>query len=218
MDDKIKPSYYAIIPANVRYDPNLKANSKLLYGEITALANDLGYCFSTNKYFSELYNVSKETVSRWVKELIDNGHITSEIIYKEDSKEILKRHLRLFKKPIDKNVYTPIDKKVKDNNTSININIVDSIYKLYPTKCPVRKTASTGKSKSNKDKIKQLLQKGEYTPEELSAIIKRYIKECVSDNVYVKNFKTFLNNIPDFEPEKQVKKEINKQETEERYF
>lgn len=29
-------SYYAIIPANVRYDKRLKPNTKLLYGEITA--------------------------------------------------------------------------------------------------------------------------------------------------------------------------------------
>ena len=32
-------NYYAIIPANVRYDINLKPNEKLLYGEITALSN-----------------------------------------------------------------------------------------------------------------------------------------------------------------------------------
>lgn len=46
-------SYYAIIPANIRYDTRLKANSKLLYGEITALCNEKGFCWASNDYFSQ---------------------------------------------------------------------------------------------------------------------------------------------------------------------
>ena len=42
---KDKPNYYAIIPAIVRYDNDLKPNEKLLYGEITALTNKTGACY-----------------------------------------------------------------------------------------------------------------------------------------------------------------------------
>ena len=39
LNDENKPNYYAIIPANIRYDNSLKAIEKLMYGEITVLTN-----------------------------------------------------------------------------------------------------------------------------------------------------------------------------------
>ena len=50
-----KPNYWSILPANVRYDNELKPNEKILYSEITSLMNKDGYCYASNKYFSELY-------------------------------------------------------------------------------------------------------------------------------------------------------------------
>ena len=116
-------SYYAIIPANVRYDADLPANAKLLYGEITALCNDRGYCWATNDYFAKLYNVSKTSVSKWISALIKKGYIYSEIIYKEGTKEIDNRYLKIVKDPIEEKLNTPIEEKLKDNNTFINNTI-----------------------------------------------------------------------------------------------
>ena len=110
---KEKPNYYAIIPANVRYS-SLKPNAKLLYGEITALSNKLGYCFASNNYFAELYGVSKNTVSRWIGDLKRLGFITLSI-ERNSNKEITKRIIG-----IDKKVDTPIDEKGKENTTRIN--------------------------------------------------------------------------------------------------
>lgn len=125
-----KKSYYAVIPANVRYDTSLCPNAKLLYGEITALCNEQGYCWATNNYFAELYNVSKKTVSLWLKSLIDGGHIKSEIEYREGSKEIVNRYIQICKYPINKNVNTPINKNVKDNITVMNNTVNNKkIYK-----------------------------------------------------------------------------------------
>ena len=72
-------SYYAIIPADVRYDLDLTPNAKLLYGEITALTNERGYCWASNKYFSELYRVHVDTISDWIKQLSEAGYISNEI-------------------------------------------------------------------------------------------------------------------------------------------
>ena len=72
------------------------------------------------------------------------------------------------------------------------------IYSLYPPKCVV-KGSSTGKSKVNKDKIEKILTKGEYTFGELVKSISNYVSDCKKNDVFMKNFSTFLNNIPDVE-------------------
>lgn len=130
-----KKSYYAVIPANVRYDEELPPNAKLLYGEITALCNSEGYCWASNKYFAELYGVADRTIRRWLKELNDRGYIQSKLFYKSGSKEVEKRFITIVQQPIDKNVLTlmtemsppqdknvltPDDKNVLYNITSIN--------------------------------------------------------------------------------------------------
>lgn len=71
-----KPNYYAIIPANVRYDKRLKPIERLLYGEITCLANKEGYCFASSNYFAKLYDCSRETISRYISNLSRYGYIT----------------------------------------------------------------------------------------------------------------------------------------------
>jgi len=110
---KENPSYYAIIPANVRYS-DLKPNAKLLYGEITALSNKFGFCFASNKYFSELYNVNKNTVSSWLSDLKNYGFIVIKI-ERDSNKQIIKRCIG-----ITKNTDSPIHEKMKGNSTSIN--------------------------------------------------------------------------------------------------
>ena len=134
MEEQLK-SYYAIIPAEVRYDEDLPPNAKLLYGEITSLCNEKGYCWASNQYFADLYKVSKITVSRWISTLNKKGYITIETLYKEGTKEFIGRHLYITNTPINKNVNryiqndlegvnkivnTPSNKNAKDNKKDIN--------------------------------------------------------------------------------------------------
>lgn len=140
----MKKSYYAIIPADVRYDKDLPMGARMLYGELTALANEKGYCWAQNSYFAELYEVSKTTISNWITSLEEKGYIHREMIYKENSKEIRERRiyikpiqenldtpikenldtpLKNFKEPIQENLSTPIKENFKDNNTLFNNTI-----------------------------------------------------------------------------------------------
>lgn len=96
-----KRSYYAIIPANVRYDKSLSANAKLLYGEITALCNEKGYCWSTNKYFSDLFGVSQKSISKWISLLVSKKYLFIKMVYRKGTKEILERHLSIVKEPLE---------------------------------------------------------------------------------------------------------------------
>ena len=116
-------SYFAIIPANVRYDKDLTPNAKLLYGEITALCNEKGYCWATNEYFSELYEVSKVSISKWINQLVSKGYLFSEIVYREGTKEILGRYLTILNDPIKEKLNRGIKEKFKENNTLENSTI-----------------------------------------------------------------------------------------------
>lgn len=99
--------YYAIIPAIVRYDNHLNGNAKLLYGELTALANEKGYCWATNQYFANLYNVSKRTIISWLKQLEERNYIKMQIFYKPNSKMVDRRHIYILPYPTDTEFYTP---------------------------------------------------------------------------------------------------------------
>ena len=87
-----RPSYYTIIPADVRYDNELTPIAKLLFSEILALSKD-GYCYATNNYFAELYGVGIATIKRAVALLMEKNYITSQVIRKD--KKVCSRHLRV---------------------------------------------------------------------------------------------------------------------------
>ena len=125
-----RPNYFAILPAEVRYDENLKDKAKLLYSEITALSNKDGTCYASNKYFANLYNVTPTTISLLIKDLVESGYIESEIKYKDNTKEIEYRYLKILKGGYLRNLKGGIKENLKDNNININ-NINNNIYKHF---------------------------------------------------------------------------------------
>ena len=140
MDEK--PNYYAVIPANVRYDATLRANEKLLYGEITALAQKTVECWASNKYFSELYEVKPNAIATWIRHLKEREYIIVDYEYK--GKEIDKRVIKIggiqkdnTYSQKDRGVFTKeyggIIQKGEENNTSINNTSKKEIYKERPT-------------------------------------------------------------------------------------
>jgi hypothetical protein len=130
-----KPNFYAIIPANVRYDKDLTPNAKLLYGEITALCNAEGFCWAGNNYFAEMYGMSVRNTSRLISQLHQKGYISVQIINDFERRiyintgqdktvqphdENVQPPMKKMSKGHDENVQPPHDRNVYKNNTSIN--------------------------------------------------------------------------------------------------
>ena len=133
MNDYEGVNYYITIPAQVLHDNRLTPLSRLIYGELRALANIHGYAWINNNGLANRYDVSKYTISRSVSEIEKLGYIKSELIYKEGKKEVEKRNVYIL--PIDEKRNTlltknaipycektqyPIDENRKDNNTVNN--------------------------------------------------------------------------------------------------
>lgn len=93
-----KPNYFAIMPASVRYDKNLKPMEKIIYSEITALVNPKGYCYATNSYFANLYEVHKKTVAHWISNLTNLGYLKVEMILKKGGKEVEERRIYILER------------------------------------------------------------------------------------------------------------------------
>ena len=143
IDMDTTPNYWAILPADVRYDENLKPMEKILYAELTALTKKHGYCWARNKYFAQLYNVTERSIRGWLSHLEDLGYITNEF-QKSNEGTLRKIHLNDIGKISD--VEFPGEKKYSHqggrnvpprgeeiflhNNTSIN-NINNNNKKKY---------------------------------------------------------------------------------------
>lgn len=209
---KETPNYYAIIPAEVRYDPSLKDKSKLLYGEITALSDKSGYCYASNKYFANLYNVSQTTISLLIKNLIDNGYIESELIYKEGTKEILNRYLKIVKGGYLKNLKEGYLKKVKDNNTSINNTSINNKDKKNFIKPTLEKIENYCKERNNNVNSQQFYDFYESKGWMVGKNKMKDWKACIRTWEQRSNKK---QNIPQWINQKQEKSETTKAEQEE---
>ena len=131
--ETVRPSYYAVIPADVRYDENLPANAKLLYGEIAALVGADGFCYASNAFFASIYKMSERTISGLIGKLQEQRYI--EIVLEKDphTGQITRRQIFLRvsscdERPLEEIFHTPrkyfregIEKFFQETNIS-NIN------------------------------------------------------------------------------------------------
>ena len=115
------------IPKEIWEREDLTVMERLFYSEITSLDNKDG-CFAGNQYFATLFSISKTRVSVIINSLVSKKYLTSIIIYKEGTKQILKRvlnnsytgYITKFKEGYIRKQGEPIKDKFIDNNTVNN--------------------------------------------------------------------------------------------------
>lgn len=203
----MEKGYYAILPANIRYDKSITPNAKLLYAEITALTNDKGYCWATNGYFAELYSVSKQSISAWLSNLKEKGYISIDYKREAETSKIEKRLIylttpnqenlntpsRKLEPPIKKTLIPPSRKldaphqeNLKENNTINNTfnNKINSSTEAeqHPKIELVKEIIKYLNEKTNKN----------YTYK--SNITKRLINARTEEGFTLEDFKTVIDN------------------------
>lgn len=194
------------IPIEIWKDKNLTWNEKILFLEIDSFTSQDKDCFFSNEYIAELLGISETNANKTLSSLIKKGYVIKTKFdgrkrYIKSALSILTRQgcqkhqpLNLF----DNNIYInkpnnkPINKEEKYKKEEIDA-FVEKIYKMYPTKCPMRNT-SLGKTKKDKERIEKLLKF--YSMEDIEKVVKHEIDEKYG-KVYMSNFSTFLNNFPD---------------------
>ncbi len=123
-----RPSYYGILPANVRYCPDLKPNAKIFFTEITALADQHGFCFASNGYFADLYEVDPLTISRWISQLQKLGFVKIRVI--DGQRQISIGALTKKSRGVDKKIKGGLTKKSAGVDEKINHSTKSSTTRL----------------------------------------------------------------------------------------
>lgn len=100
---------------------------------ISSLCAREGYCYASNKYLAELFNITEISISNKIKKLEKENYI--EIEYEKRGCEVISRKIRLKNILIDdyKKIIPTIKKDFKDNNISINNTSNNNIYIKHGT-------------------------------------------------------------------------------------
>lgn len=107
-------------------DKDIKSELGLLL-IISSLCAREGYCFASNKYLAELFNITEQSVSNKIQKLENKNYIKIE--YEKRGCEVISRKIRLKNFYTDdiKKIIPTIKEKFKDNNINIK-NINNKIY------------------------------------------------------------------------------------------
>jgi len=84
---------WIFIPRDIWLDKKLNLIQKILLIEIDSFIQSNWKCIETNKYFAKFYWVTTTHISKSINELAKLWYINIELIYAENSKQIIERKI-----------------------------------------------------------------------------------------------------------------------------
>ena len=198
---------YQSIPRELVFDQTLSDRARFVY--VFMACKPEGWDFFLEPMAKEI-KYSVDTLRKYISELVASGWLekgeqengrfgaTSYTLKatKITDTEIFRHGKNTTQDNIDNIITDKREKKDKnkeENSKKEESDLVERIYKMYPTRCPKRNT-SLGKSSKDKERIKKLLKT--YSFENVERVIEHEIEEKYGKS-YMQNFSTFLNNFPD---------------------
>ena len=116
------------IPKEIWLDSNLTWSEKMLLVEIDSLATLEKGCIATNEYLSDFFNLSKDRISKLISSLKSKGYIEVKLIYKKDTKQILKREITTigYRQKQLEGIVNNADRGIGENNEDINTDKINT--------------------------------------------------------------------------------------------
>lgn len=133
LNEENRIGYYAVIPATVLFNKELKPNEKLLYAIITVLSNKEGYCYASNTYLAGLFNAKPHTISNWVSHLKEKGFVCLDMI-KNEKGELIQRRIYpndtpyVINKTYPHTINMTEGMSYKRQENIISINMIDRLF------------------------------------------------------------------------------------------
>ncbi len=123
-----------VIPTSLLGDNRLTFLERLLLIEILSLCRKLDYCWATNNYFSNLFDVSKQTISKSISSLSRYNYIVLEYDKKEKNNSkrkikisaVLKKEILGIKEGINTSIQNNFKQYNKNNIKRNNIGPIIS--------------------------------------------------------------------------------------------
>jgi DnaD/phage-associated family protein len=114
------------IPIEIWESDELRITEKVLLAEVKSFENKKEACFASNKHFADFLGLKPSSVANMIGDLVKRGFLNRKIKYKNGTKQIERRYLRVTNK------YYPVYEGSSKNEDPLHSNVNTPSYLSDP--------------------------------------------------------------------------------------